>query len=60
VAGAAFTTMQLSASQPTVHCSLRFPDLREDDDSAQDLPAPGNARNLPFPPVTDPEDLPRR
>ena len=24
----------------------------------QDLPAPGDARNLPFPPVTDPEDLP--
>ena len=26
----------------------------------QDLPAPGDARNLPFPPVTDPEDLPLR
>jgi SRSO17 transposase len=26
----------------------------------QDLPAPGEARNLPFPTVTDPEDLPLR
>ncbi|HEY4042411.1 MAG TPA: hypothetical protein VGM32_11290, partial [Rhodopila sp.] len=26
----------------------------------QDLPAPGEACNLAFPPVTDPEDLPLR
>ncbi len=26
----------------------------------QDIPVPGAARNLPFPPVTDPEDLPLR
>ena len=29
-------------------------------DDPQDRPAPGNARNLPFPMVIDPEDLPLR
>jgi hypothetical protein len=35
-------------------------DLKSSGTDTQDLPAPGEARNLAFPPVTDPEELPLR
>ena len=54
-AGAAFTITRRCASQPTVSSSpngRRFP--------PQDLVAPGDARNLPFPTVADPAHPPLR
>ena len=55
-AGEAFTIMQFFVSQPTDS------DLREGETNSppQDIPVPGAARNLPFPPVIDPEVLPLR
>ena len=53
--GAASTITPVSASRPTVSWSPKrrpFP--------PQDIPAPGAARDLPFPPIIDPEVLPLR
>jgi hypothetical protein len=53
-AGAAFTTM------PSLHRGLRFLISEKETFPLQDLPLPGAARNLPFPPVADHEAFPLR